>query len=711
MATLAGPLALSESRLARLKARIPGATGLVAVFVHHVNLLEAPNTQLLSDLEKILCYGDEPALGNHKSQNYHSELVRAVKDAATSGNPVQDARITVLHVVPRTGTISPWSSQATAIINVCGFGKSVKRIERGFVFGVAFESAARAEIPEWKDLLYDRMTQEISLHRPEASQIFSESSPAPARTIDILNADGSLSKEPLLQFNRQFGLALDQSEIEYLLNAYGKELKRNPTDVELFMFGQINSEHCRHKVFNASWTIDGMAMPKSLFAMIRHTHHENPDFTVSAYSDNAAVFQGVPSGTFVPSSSTGEWQSKKETVHYIGKVETHNHPTAIAPFPGAATGSGGEIRDEGAVGRGSQPKAGLSGYMVSDLLIPGQHQPWELDVGRPNHIASALDIMLEAPIGSSAFNNEFGRPCTTGFFRTFLADVPVNEKKSEIRGYHKPIMIAGGVGTVRPQLAVKEKGLVKPGDFLVALGGPAMLIGLGGGAASSVQSGESSVDLDFASVQRANPEMQRRVQEVINACCALGTSSPIRSIHDIGAGGYSNAFPELVADCGLGAEMEIRELENADRGMSPLQIWCNEAQERYVCVVLETALNDFLKIVKRERCGYSVVGKAVAKKHLTLKDRESEDFPKPIDVPMDLLFAKAPKMNRIVETRKVDLPQFDTSLSPYFSASSTRDLLQEAARRVLSLPSVGSKSFLITSKFFHDTFKQRSNTK
>lgn len=442
MATLAGPLALSESRLARLKQRIPGATGVLAIYVHHINLLEAPNPKLLADLEKILNYGSPPVVSRNKEVPYHAELVRSLRDSAISGIPVQDSHICIYHVVPRFGTISPWSSQATAITHICGLGASVRRIERGIAFAVAFEDAHDDELPEWKDLLYDRMLQEISLQRPDPAQIFSESAPTPARTIEILGPNGELSREPLLHFNRQFGLALDSLEIDYLLHAYGKELKRNPTDVELFMFGQINSEHCRHKVFNATWTIDGMAMPRSLFAMIRHTHHTNSDFTVSAYSDNAAVFQGVQAATFMPVANTGEWLPKKEIVHILGKVETHNHPTAIAPFPGAATGSGGEIRDEGAVGRGSQPKAGMAGYMISDLLIPDQRQPWELDVGKPNHIASALDIMLEAPIGSSSFNNEFGRPCTTGFFRTFLSEVPSREKKPELRGYHKPIMVS-----------------------------------------------------------------------------------------------------------------------------------------------------------------------------------------------------------------------------------------------------------------------------
>lgn len=387
--------------------------------------------------------------------------------------------------------------------------------------------------------------------------------------------------------------------MEYLIDAY-TNLGRSPYDIELFMFAQVNSEHCRHKQFNANWTIDGMGMEKSLFEMITNTHDHNKQFTVSAYKDNAAVLQGEMATFWAPDYSTGRWLQTKERVHFLAKVETHNHPTAISPFPGAATGSGGEIRDEGAVGRGSHPKAGLCGFWVSDLLIPDQKRPWEQDIGKPAHYASSLDIMLEAPIGSARFNNEFGRPSLCGTFRTLLAEVDAGTDGHEMRGYHKPIMIAGGVGTVRPQHALKngEKD-VKPGAHVIVLGGPAMLIGLGGGAASSSASGEGSSELDFASVQRGNPEMERRAQMVIDACVALGENNPIAFIHDVGAGGLSNALPELVKDAGYGGEFELRQIESADSSMSPLQIWCCEAQERYVLIVNAEGMNRFVSIASK----------------------------------------------------------------------------------------------------------------
>ncbi|EER41069.1 phosphoribosylformylglycinamidine synthase [Histoplasma capsulatum H143] len=434
--------------------------------------------------------------------------------------------------------------------------------------------------------------------------------------------------------------------------------------------------------------------------MIRNTHKQHPEYTISAYSDNAAVLEGEVAGYWAPNPLNGEWTQTKEQVHFLAKVETHNHPTAVSPFPGAATGSGGEIRDEGSVGRGSKPKTGLTGFCVSDLLIPGHKQPWELDVGKPNHIASSLDIMLEAPIGSAAFNNEFGRPCTAGYFRTLLTRIDIGNGHSELRGYHKPIMIAGGVGTVRPQHALKNPHAVKPGSFLVVLGGPAMLIGLGGGAASSIASGEGSADLDFASVQRGNAEVQRRAQEVINACTAMGADNPIKFIHDVGAGGLSNALPELIHDAGLGAKFELREIDTADRGMSPMQIWCCEAQERYVMAVGEEGMNKFTAIVKRERCGYSVVGRGLGQpeedRRLILLDRDSKNQPDPIDLPLSVLFGKPPKMTRNVTSRQLSLPPFDSSLQTYLPNIPKDDLLSEAVTRVLDLPAVGSKSFLIT---------------
>jgi phosphoribosylformylglycinamidine synthase len=556
----------------------------------------------------------------------------------------------------------------------------------------------------------DFVEKSLGIQPPNFAASFEEHTVRPATEVAL---NGELSSTDALQkANKELGLALDASEIEYLAQAFGPNgpCPRAPLDVELFMFAQVNSEHCRHKQFNADWTIDGVQKPNTLFSMIRNTEvvinskyrngKINPGYTVSAYSDNAAVFKGPLATHWAPVHETGEWTQTKEVVHYVGKVETHNHPTAVSPFPGAATGSGGEIRDEGAVGRGSKPKAGLSGFNVSELLIPGHKQPWELDVGRPGHIASGLEIMLDGPIGSAAFNNEFGRPCTTGYFRTLLAQVEDQDGAPELRGYHKPIMLAGGVGSVRPQHAVKEKGRPKAGDYVIVLGGPAMLIGLGGGAASSIASGEGSVDLDFASVQRGNPEMQRRAQMVIDACTALGVRNPIDSIHDVGAGGLSNALPELVHEMGLGAKFELRDVESADKSMSPLEIWCCEAQERYVMLVSPEGLGTFRAIAKRERCGFSVVGQAVGGEEnllrLQLTDRLSQKYPTPIDLPMTTLFGKPPKISRQVETRKLKLPKFDSGLTTYLPSMPLDGIVGEAVDRILALPSVGSKSFLIT---------------
>jgi len=687
---LPGSNAYSNFRLTRLE-KVLGATGVRAVWVHYINPKQSLEERELRALQQLLDYGEPPSREDRLSVSLTDALNR-------NGEP-RDPNVALFHISPRAGTISPWSSQATSIAQVCGLGDAVKRIERGMVIAASFKLPLEPMSIPHANFLHDRMTQTITRSVPDLNYIFAESKPAPAKTI-ALYEEGRTPRAALEHANRTLGLALDASEIEYLLEAYTDVLMRGPVDVELFMFAQVNSEHCRHKQFNADWTIDGMRKPKSLFDMIRNTHQCHPEHVISAYSDNAAVLQGADASHWAPNIDTGEWRQQKETVHYLAKVETHNHPTAVSPYPGAATGAGGEIRDEGAVGRGSKPKAGLSGFTVSDLLIPGFEQPWELDVGRPAHIASSLDIMLEAPIGSAAFNNEFGRPCTTGYFRTLTTEVPISETVKEIRGYHKPIMIAGGVGTVRPQHAIKEKDLVQPGSHLIVIGGPAMLIGLGGGAASSVQSGEGSVDLDFASVQRGNAEVQRRAQEVINTCTAMGNQNPIRFIHDVGAGGLSNALPELVHDSGLGATFELREVDNADKGMSPLQIWCCEAQERYVLAVATEMLDIFKRICKRERCGYSVVGTATGGKNedkrLILMDHDSSDFPKPIDLPMSVLFGKAPRMSRIVNSRKLLLPKFDCSLAAYLPSTPQQDLVPEAINRVLSLPAVGSKSFLIT---------------
>lgn len=676
-----GSVAFSRSRGRAIAASI-GALDVRAQWIHYVHISEPLQEQQRAVLEQLLQYGD-------------------ITDVPPTFDAAKDGPFTVYYVCPRIGTISPWSSQATAISHVCGLRKWVKRIERGMKISCLFPEGKEPK-PGFLDVLHDRMTQIISTEEPDLHQMFSERPPQPLETIALHSGDRP-PVEILQEANKRLGLALEQSEIDYLVEAYGKNgpVDRDPTDVELFMFAQVNSEHCRHKQFNATWVIDGKQMPNSLFSVIRNTHRKHPEYTVSAYSDNAAVLQGENATFWAPDPTTGEWTQTKEVVHFLAKVETHNHPTAVSPYPGAATGSGGEIRDEGSVGRGSRPKTGLAGYCVSDLLIPGFRQPWERDVGKPNHIASSLDIMLEAPIGSAAFNNEFGRPCTAGYFRTFLTEIDIGNGQTELRGYHKPIMIAGGIGTVRPQHAIKDPAAVKPGSYLVVLGGPAMLIGLGGGAASSIASGEGSADLDFASVQRGNAEVQRRAQEVINACVAMGPDNPIQFIHDVGAGGLSNALPELIHDAGLGATFELREIDNADKGMSPMQIWCCEAQERYVMAISEEGMNKFVAIAQRERCGYSVVGRAGGpteeEKRLILLDRDSKEYPKPIDLPLSVLFGKPPKMTRVVESRKLKLPPVDASLSQYLpNASSNQELFSEAVNRVLSLPAVGSKSFLIT---------------
>ena len=681
-----GSEAYSEFRRERL-AKAIRADNIQAIWVHYVNSYRALISEEISLLDQLLEYGSYP----DSTDPLYGALLRAV----INNSQPNDENVQLYYVSPRQGTISPWSSKATNIAHVCGLSKVVKRVERGIVFAAAFGKVPRnGQIPS-ADAMHDRMTETISINAPDLETMFAQQPPAPLQRIQLLQSASS-PRIALENANRTLGLALDSSEMDYLIDAYTEQLQRNPTDVELFMFAQVNSEHCRHKIFNAGWTIDGAAKSRSLFSMIRNTHEKHPKHVISAYSDNAAVMHGFDGGHWAPDNSTGEWKQTKEVVYYLAKVETHNHPTAVSPYPGAATGSGGEIRDEGAVGRGSKPKAGLTGFTVSDLLIPDHIQPWELDIGKPSHLASSFDIMIEAPIGSAAFNNEFGRPCTGGYFRTLTTRIPVGDGKTEVRGYHKPIMIAGGVGTVRPQHALKQKGLVSAGAHLIVLGGPAMLIGLGGGAASSIQSGQGSADLDFASVQRGNAEVQRRAQEVINTCASFGAQNPIQLIHDVGAGGLSNALPELVEDAGLGAKFELREIDNADTALSPLEIWCCEAQERYVMAVAPDKLELFTKIAKRERCGYSVVGKARKEKRLILMDRDSSDEPTPIDLPMPILFGKPPKMHRTVDSRRLQLPKFDSSLAAYLPSIPPEEVLSNAVDRVLVLPAVGSKSFLIT---------------
>ena len=678
--------AFSDFRLERL-AKAIGAVDLLAVWVHYVASYQPLKDEHTTTLNRLLEYGSYP----DSTHALEGTLLRAI----LNGKQPEDANIRLYYVAPRQGTISPWSSKATSIAHVCGMENVIKRIERGVLFAAAFDQPPPIDDIPNPDALYDRMTEHIGVQAPDLDAMFSQLPPAQLERVRLLQSTSS-PKAALQDANRKLGLALDESEMDYLIDAYTNQLQRDPTDVELFMFAQVNSEHCRHKQFNAGWTIDGEKKAKSLFSMIRNTHSSHPKHVISAYSDNAAVMQGYEGSYWAPDNSSGEWKQTKEIVHYLGKVETHNHPTAVSPYPGAATGAGGEIRDEGAVGRGSKPKAGLAGFTVSDLLIPGHVQPWELHVGKPAHLASSLDIMKEAPIGNAAFNNEFGRPCTAGYFRTFTNSVPIGDGRNEIRGYHKPIMIAGGVGTVRPAHALKQKGVVSAGAHLVVLGGPAMLIGLGGGAASSIQSGQGSVDLDFASVQRGNAETQRRAQEVINTCTSYGPQNPIQLIHDVGAGGLSNALPELVEDAGFGARFELREIDNADTSLSPLEIWCCEAQERYVMAVAPDKIDAFVAIAKRERCGYSLVGQAQEEKRLILMDKESYVEPKPIDLPMAILFGKPPKMHRTVDSRRLRLPPFDSSLSSYLPDVPAVEVLSNAVDRVLTLPAVGSKSFLIT---------------
>ncbi|GHC23131.1 phosphoribosylformylglycinamidine synthase [Aidingimonas halophila] len=586
-------------------------------------------------------------------------------------------------VVPRLGTVSPWSSKATDIAHNCGLTR-VRRIERGITYRVKLKGALSEEAFEAiVATLHDRMTESVLANTSDAAKLFAFHEPAPLGQVDVLSG----GRSALATANVELGLALAADEIDYLVESF-RTLGRNPSDVELMMFAQANSEHCRHKIFNAEWHIDGEPQAHSLFRMIKNTYEQSPNGILSAYSDNAAVIEGNETTRFFPTPLTGEsrvrasYVGEREPAHILMKVETHNHPTAIAPHPGAATGAGGEIRDEGATGLGGKPKAGLTGFCVSNLRIPDYVQPWEaFDYGKPERIQSALDIMLEGPIGGASFNNEFGRPNLTGYFRSFEQDA-VGVEGVERRGYHKPIMLAGGYGNIRPRHVAK--GQIPVGGKLIIMGGPAMLIGLGGGAASSMATGSSSEDLDFASVQRGNPEMERRAQEVIDRCWALGDDNPIRFIHDVGAGGLSNALPELVKDGGCGGKFDLRAVPNAEPGMSPLEIWCNEAQERYVLAVAPEDIEAFDTLCQRERCPYAVVGEATEAHHLEVNDEHFDTHP--VDLPMDVLFGKPPKMQREFsrETRELSGIMLD-NLD-----------LREALDRVLRLPTVASKSFLIT---------------
>ena len=564
----------------------------------------------------------------------------ALLQPGTSPAPLGDelTQTDVVIVAPRIGTISPWSSKATNIANNCDFD-TVKRIERAAVYVI--EGSAQYGNPgALHALLHDRMVETVMTSYDDLSMLFSDISPRPLTSVPVMAA----GRDALVEANGTLGLALAEDEIDYLAEAF-TALGRDPSDTELMMFAQANSEHCRHKIFNASWTIDGVDQDWSLFGMIKNTYKQGGEQVLSAYADNAAVVEGHSAGRFYPEPDSQLWTYHQEPIALLMKVETHNHPTAIAPFAGAGTGSGGEIRDEGAVGRGSRPKAGLCGFTVSHLNLPGYERPWETGYGKPSRIVTPQQIMTEGPLGAAAFNNEFGRPNLGGYFRTF--EVATSEG---VRGYHKPIMIAGGFGNI------KEEHVDKPpfsaGAKLVVLGGPAMLIGLGGGAASSMASGSSTEDLDFASVQRQNPEIQRRCQEVIDRCWERGANNPIAFIHDVGAGGLSNAFPELVKDGGCGGDFELRNVPSDEKGMSPLEIWCNESQERYVMAINPDQLATFTDICARERCPFAVVGEATDAQHLRLGDTLFEN--NPVDLPLSLLFGKPPKMHR--ETQRVASP-------------------------------------------------------
>ena len=652
MLILRGAPALSAFRhgklFAQLTSKVPAVTGLYAEFAHFADL----GGELLDDerqvLDRLLKYG--PSV------------------------PVQAPVGRLFLVLPRFGTISPWSSKASDIARNCGLSK-ILRLERGIAYYVAGE-LNEADALAVAGVLHDRMTQQVLGALDGAAGLFSHAQPKPLSVVDVLGG----GRAALEQANVSLGLALAEDEIDYLVRSFG-ELGRNPHDIELMMFAQANSEHCRHKIFNASWDIDGESQDKSLFGMIKNTHELHREGVLSAYKDNAAVIVGNVAGRFYPDPQTREYSAKQEAVHILMKVETHNHPTAIAPFPGASTGSGGEIRDEGATGRGAKPKAGLVGFTVSNLNIPGFVQPWEKPYGKPERIVTALDIMLEGPLGGAAFNNEFGRPALTGYFRTFEQSIST-PRGDEVRGYHKPIMIAGGMGNIREDHVQKDE--ISVGGKLIVLGGPAMLIGLGGGAASSMATGASSADLDFASVQRDNPEMERRCQEVIDRCWQLGENNPIRFIHDVGAGGLSNAFPELVNDAGRGGRFELRNVPNDEPGMTPLEIWCNESQERYVLSVDAADLEQFKAICERERCPFAVVGEATAEPQLTVTDRHFGN--NAVDMPLNVLLGKAPRMHRSA-VREAE--QGDD-----FVASQVE--LGEAVSRVLSHPAVASKNFLIT---------------
>ncbi len=656
MLILRGKSALSPFRidklLHKLRAVVPGISSVSSQYIHFIDTRAKLTPTQETVLERILIYGADTT------------------EVTFNGLEIL--------VVPRIGTISPWASKATDIAHNCGL-HAIERIERGVLYtldsaqGVPISEQHKTELAHE---LHDRMIETCFYALDDASALFEHHHPAPLNYVHILEK----GKTALETANIELGLALAEDEIDYLVENFTR-MARNPTDVELMMFAQANSEHCRHKIFNADWTIDGVTQERSLFSMIRNTYQQNPKGILSAYSDNCAVVKGFNVQRFYPNANTAEYEYTQEDCHILMKVETHNHPTAISPWPGAATGSGGEIRDEGATGQGSKPKAGLCGYSVSNLKIKNAVQPWEKDYGKPDRIVSALDIMLDAPLGAAAFNNEFGRPNICGYFRTFEEQVKTPHG-TEVRGYHKPIMLAGGVGNIKAEHV--QKGDIPEGAKIVVLGGPAMLIGLGGGAASSMNSGSSCENLDFASVQRGNPEMERRCQEVIDRCWQMAKANPILSIHDVGAGGISNALPELVNDAGMGAEFELRKVPNDEQGMSPMEIWCNESQERYVLAVAPESIEQFEQICQRERAPYAIIGEASKEQRLILTDSHFGNTP--IDMPLEVLLGKPPKMSR-------DVSHIQTQQAAF----ATQNIeLEDAASRVLHLPTVADKTFLIT---------------